>query len=194
MRITKAVICSWIALASCARSPQATVVAPGDERNFRISSLGEGYPMLGEALGSYRVEGDTLLVTVVQGRFRSNVPTQFGEAGVLSDLRLRAGIGVPTETGWRVESRSTEEPITASLAPQQEVRFEDFTFAVPIVEGAVLRDGWLHFALIGSHTGLYNREPGRIASYMCQTENLLGATRESRDRAARMRQAYTTIC
>lgn len=193
MRIRLAV---WlgVALASCSGDPDPATLVPTGGNRFTIDSVREGYPMTGEARGWYRIERDTLFVTVERGRFQNSLVRSYGPDGILRGLVLQAGIGVPTETGWRIDAKGSSLSIVEVLRPEEEARFEELTFFVPLEPGVDLGERWLYFALVGSHTGLADLEPGRLASYMCQEENLLGPTEESRERAERMRTSYPTAC
>ena len=171
-----------------------SVTGQANDVPFEMNSLRATYPLVAALTGSYRIDGDSMVVVIESGVVGSNIPKSLGASGVLRALSLRVGIGELTETGWTVDTTGTEHVVADSLLTESAVELGDLRFVVPLEPTEDLGERWLFFGLRGTHQGLFDSPPGPFSSYICDELNLLGANAASEDRAARMRARYAEAC
>jgi hypothetical protein len=161
---------------------------------FNMSSLTSTYPLVGAVRGTYVITSDSIVVTVSEGELRSQIPRDYGALGTIRDLELRVGLGAPTRTGWALDTLGTQIGVADLLRAESWIKVSNLRFVLPTKANLDLSERWLVFQLSAHHSGLFNRSAGEFASYVCQEENILGATEASRSRAARLRKEYSKIC
>jgi hypothetical protein len=169
--------------------------APSGAAPFEVNSLRANYPLVGRVTGWYRVDSDSVVVTVTSGELRSRVPRGAGADGTLMDVWVAAGLDVPYRDGWAIDTLGAQAVVAAELLAGGVARVADLRLIVPVRPGSDLADRWLFFQLGATHRGLFGRPPGeKFANYACTPDNLLGPTAASRARAGRMLDDYVNAC
>jgi hypothetical protein len=160
---------------------------------FVLDSTESTYPFTIRVEGTYELNGDTLMVSVRAGEIRSAIPIDLGEEGVATDIRIAFGLGGVVKEGWRMEFDTPDQVLAPKLAPGKSVAFHELKFVVSGVAHAPLADQWLSVRL-----GVMQRLPGvpegLLSSYACSEQNILGPNDASRERAKRMKTAYSHTC
>jgi hypothetical protein len=161
--------------------------------SFDLDSTQSTYPFVMRLQGTLELQGDSLVIDVRSGVIRSAIPVHLGERGVAQDVQIVFGLGGKTAKGWTTTHDTPAQIVAPSLSPGEARSVGPIRFVVSGIQGLSIRDRWLAASL-----GVMQRLPGIPAgllwSYACAEENLLGVTDASRERANRMRAAYSRTC
>lgn len=160
---------------------------------FVLDSTESTYPFTIRVEGTYELSGDTILVTVRGGEIRSAIPADLGDAGLAGDIRIAFGLGGVVKEGWRMAFDTPDQVLAPRLAPGKSVALHEMKFVVSGVAHAPLADQWLSVR-VGVMQRLPGVPEGLLSSYACSEQNILGPNDASRERAKRMKTAYSHTC
>jgi hypothetical protein len=119
----------------------------------------------------------------------------YGDSGVLTAYAVAVGLGRLTTEGWSIDTTGAMQIVADTVLPHGYRTLTSLTFVVPYKPGTDLSRRWIFFQLSAIHRGIFQLAPGkRFYNYACIPLNVLGATAESEDPAARMKANYTKAC
>lgn len=156
------------------------------------SSVGAAVQVTGRFAGTVSLEGDVLTLHLDTADVQY-LGVQPGDTTALEGVTLRAvvaadssGRGIPLGvSGALAVADVLRTGERRSLGRQQ--------LAVPLPPGPRLRDLWLAFQFRGTARPP-GGEPALVIAYACSAANVLGDTRQARERARRMRVDYPAAC
>ncbi len=160
---------------------------------FDLDSTKSTYPFVMRLQGTMELQGDSLVIEVRSGVIRSAIPAYLGEQGIARDVQIAFGLGEKTTKGWTTIHDTAAQIVAPSLSPGETRSLGPLHFVIAGIKGIPMRDRWLT-ASLGVTQGLPGIPAGRLWSYACGEDNLLGATDASRERAKLMRAAYSRTC
>jgi hypothetical protein len=163
-------------------------------QTFALSSIPSTYPLAGLIAGQIQVGADSIRVRLDTGMVRNRMPAVPSGATALDSIEVRAGVGVPDGSSWRVEALGAPVLVAAALAPGAGVAVPSSRLAVARPDGADLTARWLVLQLRAHHHGINGRPPGPFTTYICSDRNLAGPPAVSAERAARLERAYNQAC
>ena len=160
---------------------------------FILDSTASTYPFVFRVEGNLEKGRDTLVIQVRRGLVKSQIPTDLGAEGRVTDITIAFGIGRQGPDGWDFEHETARQSLVSVLEPGGTSEINSATFIITGLDTIPIADRWL-VAQLGVQQHLPGVEPGILFSYACAEENLRGATAPSGVRKAGMREKYSTIC